>query len=133
MKVFLFFSFIIFTYSFAMHNACYQGRLKDVQSYVDHEWNVDEPNGYGLTPLMMAVQMLTDFVHTQNYPNYRVPPQNYYDIAVLLLRRGAFANAKTKDGRSALDLCEQNTGGTPTKIAVRENIKKLLRSHMTTP
>lgn len=108
---------------FFMHDHCYFGRLDAVQSSIDRGCDVNQKNNYGLTPLMMAVQMY----------NQAVPAKDYYEIATLLFSRGADATIQTEDGRTALDLCTQNTGGSAEKIKIRDDIKKLLRQYMSMP
>lgn len=104
-----------------MHEACYRGNPDDVQWFIDHGYDVNHKNKFGLSPLMMAVQMY----------NQAVPAQTYYDMVTLLISVGAKPELAAHDGRTAIDFCMQNTGGTPAKIAVRENIKKLLEYHAT--
>ncbi|CAN5153365.1 hypothetical protein BH09DEP1_BH09DEP1_4780 [soil metagenome] len=103
-----------------MHNEYYYGNLKAVQSLIDQGCDINQKNKYGLTPLMMAVQMY--------YP--MVTAQTYYEIVLLLISRGVNFAITTNDGRTVLDICSQNTGGTSETIAVRQEIKKLLEYHM---
>ena len=128
MKALFFFCLILYSPTMAMHNTifvmhddCFMGRLDDVQRSIDRGCDVNQKNNYGLTPLMMAVQMY----------NNAIPAQTYYDMVTLLISVGAKPELAAHDGRTAVDFCMQNTGGTPAKIVIRENIKKLLTYHAT--
>jgi ankyrin repeat protein len=128
MKALFFFSSILYSPVLTMHNTifvmhddCFMGRLDEVQRFIDRGCDVNQKNNYGLTPLMMALQMY----------NHAIPAQTYYDIVTLLISVGAKPELAAHDGRTAVAFCMQNTGGTPTKIAIRENIKKLLEYHAT--
>lgn len=105
----------------ALHDACYSGNMSQVQTCIDYGADVNQKNKYGITPLMMAVQM----------HNQAIPAQTYYDIVTLLISVGAKPELTADDGRTTIHFCTQNTGGTPTKIAMRKNIKKLLEYHAT--
>lgn len=126
MKFLFFFSILIFFHLHPMqfgtmlHLDCYWGDFESVQRIIDGGCDVNRPNQYGITPLMMAVQMQGELV----------PAKNYYEIVIGLISIGAKPELKTKDGRTALDLCVQNTGGTPEKIAIRKQIITLLENHM---
>lgn len=104
-----------------LHRACYEGQLAEVERCFDHDPDVNQQNRYGLTPLMMAVQM----------HNQATPARSYYEIVTALISRGADATLKTNDGRTALDICNQNSWGNPLRMQVASDIKKLLEYHMT--
>lgn len=103
-----------------LHHEAYMGNLNGVHYLVNQRANVNYPNCYGLTPLMQAAQMARDIFS----------PISYLDIVQILLAAGADPRATTKEGKTALDFCEQNTGGPAAKQAIRAEIEKTIMLYM---
>ena len=73
-----------------LHKCILRGEFKMVKLLIDSGVNVNLPNKFGSTPLVYAV--------------YKGKMEIQYDIASLLIERGASTNVKTRTGKSLLHL-----------------------------